>query len=350
MTQLYSLQQILDQLQQPAFFAENGAVIAANTAALQRQVEIGMPIVPQIHAGLEAYEKFRSGTLYLTLSVAGTCYQCSVTDWEGYQLCKLTEPAASLDLQCLAQAAKQLRIPLSDLSLLFRQGQEKDEPAQEQITHLLYKLQRIVSNMADAASSYQTPPRLDGCDLLWVIREVLEKAQSLLSSAGIDLRYQLPADMPYAWADAEQIRRALYNLICNASRFSASGEPIHVAVKQVGPLVRITVKNKLSPAQMQTGASLFNRYARQPGIEDPQHGLGLGMTLVHAAAAAHGGTVLAETFKNGAVKITMTLRLLPPPDDTVRTPVLLPDVYGGKDQALVELSDVLPSSLYRNTI
>jgi hypothetical protein len=71
------------------------------------------------------------------------------------------------------------------------------------------------------------------------------------------------------------------------------------------------------------------------------------MSIVRSVAAAHGGTVLIEHPDDAGLKITMTISLVQPSDNILRSPVKLPiDYAGGHDHCLLELSDVLPDKLF----
>ena len=92
--------------------------------------------------------------------------------------------------------------------------------------------------------------------------------------------------------------------------------------------------------------SVFNRYLRQPCIEEGRYGLGLGMVLVRTAAACHGGAVLIDQSEGGA-RVTMTMAIRQNPSGILRSPVLRVDYAGEQDHALVELADCLPADLYK---
>ncbi|MDY4507211.1 MAG: ATP-binding protein, partial [Candidatus Faecousia sp.] len=93
--------------------------------------------------------------------------------------------------------------------------------------------------------------------------------------------------------------------------------------------------------------SVYNRYLRQPCIEEGRNGLGLGMVLVRSAAASHGGAVLIDQPEGGGARVTMTIAIRQSTSGTLRSPILRVDYAGEQDHALVELSDCLPPSLYK---
>ena len=92
--------------------------------------------------------------------------------------------------------------------------------------------------------------------------------------------------------------------------------------------------------------TVYSRYRRQPGMEDNRFGIGLGMVLIRSTATAHGGTVLIDHPSEGGVRLTMTLAIKQNLDSAVRASIMQVDYAGERDHSLIELSDVLPSSLY----
>ena len=93
--------------------------------------------------------------------------------------------------------------------------------------------------------------------------------------------------------------------------------------------------------------NIFTRYLRQPGLEDSRMGMGLGMLFVCSTASIHGGTVLIRQPEGKGLSVAMTISDRPTEPDVVRSDIYRLDYSGGQDHALLELSDALPSSLYK---
>lgn len=336
---------ILSSLPQPAFIAEGGIITQVNTAAAQHFAQIGMAVAELITTGNEEYEAFQSGSLYLTLCLAGTQYPCQVSALQEGQLFVIREASAQAELQALALASQQLNMPISELSVLIDSLADVPPEQKAKLSQNLYRLCRILGNMADAAQLDVSQPRLTGCDLCAELEEALEKARTLLAQNGITLSYTLPDHRIYSAAAPELLRRAIYNLLSNAAKFSSAGGHIEASVRHTGKRVLVSVTGSCENAAF-TDGNIFSRYTRQPGLEDPRLGLGLGMTLIHAAASAHSGTVLVEKLPEGKLRITMTLLVQQSTAGDFRSPVLIPDIYCGRDQALIELADVLSAQSY----
>lgn len=337
---------ILSQMNQPAFLVQNGVITALNSNAANHFAEIGMDIGEMLITGKEEYSQLTQGSLYLTIEICETQYPCCVSCLENAQLFTLELDSVKAELQVLSLAAQQLSFPISELSVLFHQLEDVDENKKAQISQSLFRLRRLIGNMADASRYATAPAAQNTADITSLFGEILEKAQTLLLESGIKLSYTVPRQPIYSQINQELLRRAVYNLLSNGAKFSDQSSNIDARLTQKGNKLYFTVSSKNSTNNLAAG-NLFNRYTRQPGLEERKYGLGLGMTLIHACAMAHNGTVLIQQDSDEMIRITMTISITKGNDNMVRSPLLFPDVYGGNDQALIELSDVLSSELYK---
>ena len=338
---------MLEQMNSPAFLVQDGVITAVNRRAQQYMAEVGISIASILTSGQEEYSLFQAGCMYLTITLYGTDYSCCVTQLQDSQLFIIDEINPHTQLQVLGLAAQQLSLPISEISLLVEQLSNVSNTQKAKINHNLHKLQRLLENMSDAGQYVDNTPKMVTYELCALFEEILEKAKVLLSENRITLLYDLPSQPVYSLAEPEMLKRAVYNLISNAAKFTVEGGQIQISLKQLNDRLHFTVINNFNTAK-NASVNIFNRYTRQPGLEDSKLGLGLGMTLVHAAAVAHGGTVLAEQTDKKNMKVTMTMAIRKRKETEVRSPILIPDIYGGRDQALIELSDVLPYQLYMN--
>ena len=210
----------------------------------------------------------------------------------------------------------------------------------------LHQLLRLVGNMSDAARYRENPTASrEVRDIAAVLDEIFEKAAAMAQLAGIKVRYQGIAAPILCPVDSEKLERGIYNLLSNAIKFSEPGAAIEAKLTRRGNRLSLTVRDAGCGIASALQGSLFSRYRRQPGFEDPRHGLGLGMVLIRAAAAAHGGTVLTQTSDSGT-DITLTFSLAKATEQ-LRSPILRVDYAGERDHSLVELSDILPPECYK---
>lgn len=344
MDQFQDLNTMIGQMPLPAFLAHDGVIAAVNQPAAQRTAAVGMAVADILVTGKEEYQQFQNGSLYLTICLGGTQYACSITQLQAHQLFTVEDDSPRTELQALALAAQQLCVPISEISLITERLSHIPEEERSKIKRNLYRLQRIIGNMSDAGQFVTAAPQMVTCELRALFMEVFDKAKTLLSHSGVDIHYQLPAQPVFSLAQPEMLKRAVYNLLSNAVKFTPAGKTIHIDLNRTDSRLYLSVSGSQFTESLH--GSIFKRYTRQPGLEDPKSGIGLGMTLIHSAATAHGGTVLVAPTEDQGLKITMTLSIRKAKDNLVRSPVIIPDIYGGQDQALIELSDVLPYQLY----
>ena len=352
MQQTSQIDDLLRLLSHPAFCVLKGSVINVNKAAAQRQITPGMEISPLLHTGKEAYAAFTDGRLHLQLCIADTLWNASVTKLQDGDIFLLENAVESQDLRMLSLAALQLRSPLSEIVLLANQLSDeealKDSGIPEKLNRSLLALQRLVGNMSDAPRySKGHSCHMQTRNIAAFTEEILEKAKALVEASGYRLTYTIPKNILLVPFSAERLERAIYNMLSNALKFSPIGSTVTVKLEKCGDMLMFTVCDEGSGLPADIRSNIFTRYLREPEIEDSRFGMGLGMLLVCSAASAHGGTVLIRQPEGKGLCVTMTISAKSGNPGDIRSDIMHIDYSGGQDHALLELSDVLASELYR---
>lgn len=345
------LSDFLNKLTFPAFLVQDGQITHVNIPALQRNITTGSSVAELITFSSQEYQEFTHGKLCLTLEIDGISYQANVSIAENAHLFSLETEYDDPQLRVLALAAQQMRGPLADAfagtEMLSETVSENDETKAQlaQVNRSLYRLLRMVSNMSDTALyNAEQMRRLETVDLVNAFDELLEKASALAEKANKKLTYTLPDKRIYSLADMQKLERAILNMLSNALRFSPADSEITAKLVEKQKRLYFTLENQLSDT---FSKEPFFRYLRQPGIELSQSGIGLGLSIIRSVAAAHKGTVLMELTDNNTVRFTMSIAVQNSKTISLHSPILLPTDYaGGKDKALLELSDVLPYQLF----
>jgi len=344
---------LLELIPRPAFYVANGVIAEANESARQRLINVGMQIDDLLMTGKEEYSSLDDGCLFLTLSIGEITYGASVTKSGDKQLFLLETDTGNKELQAVSLAANRLREPLSNVLLIAdRLVDAEDAVPKNQTAALknsLYQILRTVYNMSDA-SSYATRKlsRSATENISGLVNEIMEKAGIAISDSGRKISYQPLIESVYALCDKMLLERAILNLVSNAVKFSQSGSEIQARLTRNGNKLLFTIENTCPGSRAELKNDIFTRYLREPGIEDNLNGIGLGMVIVRAAAMAHGGTVLWEIPTDNTVRLTMTVSLRRNKTSDVRSPRLSYDYAGGRDHVLIELSDVLPHTVYED--
>jgi len=345
--------QLLDLMARPAFCVTDGKISRVNAQAAAYHIAPGTEISALLLTGGEEYAAFDGGCLHLTLELAGERLGASVTRLAEFDVFCLEELADSRELQAMALAARELRDPLTTVMItaqrLYPVAGKQDDPAtREQVAQLnrgLFQIQRVIGNMSDAGHYAVSPTRLETCNVVGILDEIFAKAAALTEHAGIRLDYRSHPEAVYGLADRESLERAVLNMVSNAVKFSAPDSVIRAKLTRRGQKLYLSLENSGEPIPAGTLSDVFTRYQRQCGMEDSRFGIGLGLVLIRAAAAAHGGTVLMDRRGDAGVRITMSLAIRQG-DARMRSGQMAVDYAGEMDHSLIELSDVLPPSLY----
>lgn len=347
---------LLEQIQSPAFIVENGKITEVNTAAAQKGITAKTEISSLIYTGKTEYEAYDKGKLCLTLQLSGVTCKATVTNLDFHHLFCLESDYEEPELRAFSLAALQLREPLTNAmintDLLLPNPAVQNDPVilkqMSQINRNLHQLLRAVCNMSDA-SLYGDGHfvNLQQVDAVSVFAETLEKATVLTKQSGRELKYKIPNQRVICPVDTPQLQRAILNLISNAVKYSNKNSTIHAELRHSSNRLIFSVWDDGNAVSAEKRKNLFSAYLREPGISADNSGIGLGMTIVHSIAAAHGGTLLIEQPENSGLKVTFTVCTKTDGTLQLRSPIMLPiDHSGGRDHALVELSDALSDSLY----
>ena len=335
-------QQMIDLIRQGAFCVSDGIVTLANAEAQNRQITVGTTLSSLLTDHEEAYRGFQSGILYLTLSVAGTPYHATVTEIEEGHLFVLDSYHSTEALQALSLASQHLR---QQMATVMAAAQENDSDSK--LMKGLYRMQRMLCNMSDISAIRNKPAPAYMMELGSAVYEITEKASTLLAEAGIRVEYTGSNEPIHTAADYELLERALYNLLSNAAKHCEKGSVLKIQLSRKNRVATITVEDDCCGIDSSLYSTLFTSYLREPSLIDRQQGIGLGMALVQAVAAHHGGTVLVMRTKTGGTKVALSIAITELDETIVRSPrKFLIDYAGELDHGLLELSDVLPAKLY----
>lgn len=348
--------EMVDHFPQAAFCVKDGIIVKVNPAAAARMIEPGTGIWDLLKTGKEEYAEFTDGCLYLTLSVSDCVRGASVTRKKDFDLFELDQDAQSGELQALALAARELREPLSSIMITTNRlipvaGLETEEARTyaARINRSLFQMLRLIGNMSDAgryATENGTSQELR--DVCAIFRETLEKAKALATQTNIQLEFSVHPEPVLTLVDAEKIERAAYNIISNALKFTPPGGCVQASLVRRGEKLYFSVQDSGCGIEESFRGNLFSRYTREPGLEDSRHGIGLGLSLICSVAALHGGTVLVDHPLETGTRVTMTMAIRSGSSTTLHSPRIRVDYAGEWDHGLLELSDILPTSLYES--
>lgn len=106
--------------------------------------------------------------------------------------------------------------------------------------------------------------------------------------------------------NAEQIRRAIENIIRNSIRFSKPEQQVEISLKEAGRYLQIDVSDRGPGVEDYKLATIFEPFVR---IQSPQlgKGYGLGLAIAKKSIVMHSGTIQARNRDGGGLIITIKL-------------------------------------------
>ena len=211
--------------------------------------------------------------------------------------------------------AHEMRNPLSSVKINLQalRRRVQGDPAHSELGDIALEQLARVERMLSDLLGYGKPLRLSlkptafakiAKDVLEVVRK---EADEKKVSVGIDDRL----DSTPIVADAEQIRRALTNLVTNAIQAVAVGGKVHVSADRAAEdreKVAIRVSDNGPGIPPLRKADLFT-----PFFSTRPDGTGLGLANVKKIVDCHAGTCFAENAATGGAVFTIVLPLGGPP-------------------------------------
>ncbi|MFN7726572.1 MAG: heavy metal sensor histidine kinase [Rubrivivax sp.] len=214
-----------------------------------------------------------------------------------------------------ADVAHELRTPLANLI-----GQTEVALSRERSTEVLrdtlvsnleemHRLSAMVNDMLflSHADRGAVARRGEPVSLAALAQQVVEFHEAPLEEAGLRLRVDGDAHLP---VDESLVKRALSNLLGNATRFARHGSTVvvQIAPSPEAQAVQLCVLNEGEPIAEHALPRMFDRFFRGEASrccpEEQHHGLGL--AIVAAIARMHQGRTLVDCT-DGTTRVGFTL-------------------------------------------
>jgi signal transduction histidine kinase len=215
----------------------------------------------------------------------------------------------------VADASHELRNPLAvlqgELELAARPGRGLAEltAAVGDAKAEAERLSRLTDDLLLLARSDEDrlSLRLERTDIGALLTASAGLAGSRLAAAGLGCRVDVPPGT-CADVDPDRIRQAVDNLIGNALRFAPRGSVIVLTARATGPDLDIEVSDDGPGFPAGFLPHAFERFARPDSGRSPDDGgAGLGLAIVRAIAAAHGGMAAARNKPGGGAVVRLHL-------------------------------------------
>jgi len=200
------------------------------------------------------------------------------------------------------QVAHEIKNPLTPISLsvgLLRRSRDEQSPEFDKILDRTIDLiQRQVENMRDVARDFyafagehKDPRPVSASEIL---DDVLTLNEALAEERGVRLKRAPNADGVVVRADADELQRALLNLVSNAIEAMPDGGDLRTEVSVEGDQVVIEIRDTGTGISEEVAERLF-----EPYFTTRSSGTGLGLAIVRRIIEDMGGSVTLENSSTG---------------------------------------------------
>ena len=219
--------------------------------------------------------------------------------------------------QFLANMSHELRTPLNAIlgyTELIMDGIYGDTPDKMRAT--LERVQRngkhllgLINDVLDLSKieAGQLALAIGDYSLRQVVHDVYGAVESLAANKRIDLKVEMPNELPQGRGDERRLTQVLLNLVGNAIKFTDKGEVViaasasngsfTVAVRDTGPGIAKSDQGKIFDEFQQADNSLTKA----------KGGTGLGLAIARRIMEMHGGRLWVESEVGSGSTFTLTL-------------------------------------------
>ncbi len=199
------------------------------------------------------------------------------------------EEARAGERRFLADASHELRTPVTTLlgNVEYAARHGADPEVLGELVRDARRLARLVDDLLVLERAGESGG-LVGAEV-----DVAEVVRSVVSRYDGRVVESVDGDPLFVRGDAGELARAVENLVENAFVHGPAGGSVTVSVLGSGGRVSVTVRDEGPGPDPDDAERLFERFWRGPGAS-ARPGSGLGLSIVAAIAARHGGTVGVE--------------------------------------------------------
>ena len=213
--------------------------------------------------------------------------------------------------QFLADASHELRTPLTSIQGFAELFRVSGDNARVDLPTILRRIEEESARMKVLVEDLLLLARLDQhreierrpVDLSVLAADACTDAVATDPARPVTLDAPEPVVVP---ADEAQLRQAVANLMSNALRHTPAGSPLEVACHRQGTSAVITVRDHGPGLDGESLAHVFDRFW-QGDKARVGTGAGLGLSIVAAIAAEHGGRAEAANAPGGGALFILTL-------------------------------------------
>lgn len=199
--------------------------------------------------------------------------------------------------QFVSDAAHEIRTPLTslraDLNLaLSEKTFKKAKPMVQRSLEQVERLDQLSRDLLDLSKLESKDKKIDRkrINLKEILLEISEIHASAAEQAGVAFHVQIPKESIFIYGDAQQLQRAVSNLLNNAVKFTPPGGAITLSFYTESQSALILVEDNGIGIPAGERDRLFNRFHRGKNTQK-YPGSGLGLAISKVIIERHDGNI-----------------------------------------------------------
>ena len=156
-------------------------------------------------------------------------------------------------------------------------------------------MQRLIRDLLDvsAVEAGRLSVERQPATLAPIVATAVGMVSGEVAQQSIDLRVDLPAELPVVSMDASRVVQVITNLLGNAIKFTPAGGTITVRATPGPTTVTVSVQDTGMGIEPEALPRIFDRFWQ--ARPTPRRGSGLGLAIARGIIEAHGGRIWADS-------------------------------------------------------
>jgi signal transduction histidine kinase len=213
----------------------------------------------------------------------------------------------------VANASHELRTPLAIMRAEIEERLDDPSSSESELREMaavvhdaVGRSEALITSLLLLARGQDALTRRDSVDLAEVVRSVVARSEPYAAERGIRIEI---VDRPASCrGDRELLGRLLANLVENALRYNHIGGFVRLETDHSDDDANLRVSNSGEVVPAAALSQLFEPFFRVDSSRSrASGGAGLGLSIVAAVAATHGGAASAAARVGGGLVVTVTL-------------------------------------------
>lgn len=222
----------------------------------------------------------------------------------------------------ISEMVHELRTPMMALVTLSELLSRPNLPA-EKNTEIAQTIQQETRRLTKMTSNFLELSRLESgrvhlkqepLKMEVLLNETVRIQEQQAHEKGIQIKLEIPPNLPTIIGDGNRIKQVLINLLSNAIKYNHVNGSITITTGINDDTVRICIKDTGRGIPPDAIKNLFNRFYRVPDTEGYSTGSGLGLSISQQIVQQHGGKIWVESEwqKGSSFCFTLPLRISEP--------------------------------------